>query len=212
MKNKIIISFLACLSILDISCSTNSTNPQPESNSAVFPNVIGDTWVYAVYDSLNSTADTLTVKVAGIVTTSDRRNLMVWTYSSKSGSNISYTVSYSDTLYVYSGKDTVYSYYDRNGTQLESKIAFPLQVGMQWQNNTTGLTDLSQVTQQQTVTVPAGSFQNSFLILRNKNGLNDYLTVNTWFKERTGIVKLYLNERGFAFRTFTWNLINFTVH
>lgn len=212
MKKQIIFSIIIIISIINLSCSNSSTNPQPLPNSAVFPNTLGDRWVYAVYDSLNSKQDTLTVQVSSILTTSGNKHLFVWTYTSNSGVNPNYSISGLDTAYYYSGQDTVYSYYDNKGTQIESKYAFPLQVGFQWKNNSTGLTDISQVTEQQTVNVPAGSFPNTFHILRNKNGLNDYITLNIWFKERTGIVKLYMHETGFVFRTFTWNLISYSVN
>ncbi len=212
MKKLMIISIFSSLLIINFSCSDSSTNPQPEPNTAVFPNTIGDTWVYAVYDSLNSTEDTLTVKVSSIVTALNSRNLMVWIYRANSGMNSNYTINNLDTAYVYSGNDTVYFYNNNAGSQFESKMVFPLQVGLQWGNAATGIVDTSQVVDQNSITVPAGTFQKTYHILRTKNGLNDYMTVNLWFTERVGIIKLFVTERGFAFRTFTWDLINYSVH
>ncbi len=211
-KKTIYLSILIYLIVLlQLSCSSNSTQPKPYNNSAVLPNYTGNTWVYAVYDSLNSTKDTITVQVAGVTHAPDNTLLMIWKYTSSSGDVSAYLPFSNDTSYVYSGQDTVYFFFDQKMHYINSKFAFPLEVGKEWSNNAVGISDTSEVTEKKQISTPVETFTNAFHIERNRNGLNDYISISYWFVNDVGFAKLYFKETGFSFRTFTWNLISYSV-
>jgi hypothetical protein len=196
------------------SCSSknNSTNPPAVSNTNTFPNSTGDKWTYAVYDSTSNVADTMTVTVTGSKSLPDGRKLEVWSFRSLAPNRASYLDYFGDSLFVYSGQDTVFLYSDNQGTTIHTDYVFPLSLGLAWANPLTGIIDSSSVTEKGTVTTPAGTFDNSYLIERFHTGLNDYVHSKVWFKDNVGIIKMDVDETGFLLSRFSCQLISYDVN
>lgn len=215
MKTQIYMAVMIFLSvILFQSCSNkNSVTPPPViMNSAVFPNSAGDTWTYEVYDSTTSTTDTMIVSVAGSKNLPDGKNLKIWLFRSTSGNRASYLSYFGDSLFVYSGPDTVYLYSDGTGTSVHTSYVFPMSVGSEWENHLAGIVDSSFVTEQNTITTPAGTFTNSFHIERLHAGLNDYIHSSVWFKNDIGLVEFDVDETGFVLDRFSCRLISYHIN
>lgn len=177
--------------------STGNISPQPV-NSSVFPNTVGDKWVYSVYDSLTNSTDTLTVEIVG--TNSGSTNATIWYFSSR---------IYNDSMIVKVNKDTVYFYEANNPTLIDHKIVFPLQVNKYWYSNMVGF-DSTIVRSKESVTVPADTYPDAYRLERKWGGLNVYGSSTTWFVNNVGIIKFYRKITGDYFITETWVLLSYT--
>ncbi len=193
--------FIILFAALLLSACENSTdNNPPEVNTGSFPNKVGDSWVYAVYDSLNSTVDTLTVNIVG-TTTGNGKDLTIWVRESN---------TYKDTLYVNVDNKTVYFYEDAFPNVADHIFVFPLEKGKIW-TNPDQVRDSSIVKDKEAVSVPADNFTDAFRIERNWGGFNVYGYSITWFVENIGIVKMYRRIQGFDNIKETWELLSYNV-
>ncbi len=80
---------------------------------------------------------------------------------------------------------------------INSKFAFPLEVGKEWSNNAVGISDTSEVTEKKQISTPVETFTNAFNIERDRNGLNDYIHISYWFVNDVGFAKLYFKRNRF---------------
>ncbi len=181
-------------------CENSTDNNPPEVNAGSFPNKVGDQWVYAVYDSLSASIDTLTVSIAD-TTRTNGKDLTIWVRKSH---------TYNDTLYVSVDKSTVNFYEDPNSDVVDHSIVFPLEVGKTWKNPNQA-PDSSIVKSKEPVSVPADDFPNAYMIERNWGGFNVHGHSITWFVDNVGIVKMYNLEQGFVYIKEDWELLSYNV-
>ncbi len=178
--------------------STENKNPLPV-NSDVFPNNVGDKWVYTVYDSLSNSYDTLTVDIVG-TTTGHNKTLKIWLYRSH---------IYNDSMFVNVSNDTVYFYQDSYANLTDHEFVFPLSVNKYWYN-TDLQSDSTIVKDKEAVTIPFGSYPDAYKLERRWGSFNVYGYSETWFVNNVGIVKMYRRILGFDNIKEIWELINFT--
>lgn len=181
-------------------CSNDQVGP-PSTVTTQFPLSIGSTWTYAIYDSIAQQADTVKVTAYKQLSTSSAGSTYLWTYQYRNRL---------DSVYVVTVADTVSYYYSSlaNGLPAAS-FAFPMEAGQPWHSYyySTSVTSAN-------ISVPAGSFANSFQIFEVPHEGNFYGGTTYWFAPNVGIVKEHMqwfvtvdNER----ENSTWQLLSYFI-
>lgn len=146
-----------------------------------FPNMIGNSWKYSVYDSLANELDTVNVNISGEKILPNSVVSKIWTYSGGNFTDTNYVAFYGDTLKVFKKDDLDYP---------TEQIVFPLIIGKVWNFNG----DTNRVKSIETVNVGAGNFNNAYHIFKKSIGLNFQLVEDLWVVPGVGIVKKNRNE------------------
>jgi hypothetical protein len=169
----------ASLSLYLASCENPVVLPPPPAESAVFPDTLGASWTYAKYTIPDSTYDTVVVSIAGTRVLDNGDTATVWIYRSLAGV---------DTELVTRNDDLVTRYvHDSTGFHLTAFYLFPLSVGKAWID--AFASDTSRVTAKESLTIPAGTFPETYWITRSYPGHPGYQWIETWFAPNVGIVK-----------------------
>ena len=178
---------------LTIACH-KSSNP---ASNAVFPNQVGDHWVYKYSPSGIPAADTGTVQVdiIGQTTLPDGETAKIWVTKYSNDTN------YPDTTLVVDSASTVKIYFNNICPYCTDKMPseskrynFPLQVSDEWipagyYNDTTRVLD------ELTLQVPAGDFPNTFQLSRTIGyATNSYTKDTIFITPGVGITKFLQNE------------------
>jgi hypothetical protein len=199
MKQYIPLSFIlgVSLAVFLLSCHDDTVKPDIQED---FPNSIGSSWEYFLYDSLTDRIDTVSVAITDTTTLPNDEQSTIWiyTYSDKT-----------DTTYVSISGDTVKLYYDVNALWNYRSYIFPLEVGNTWIG---GNGDSTIVVTSSAISVTAGEFQNGFLIETNLAGFNRWGTISSWFVPHIGPVRMHRKEFALGpFKNETWELLDYTL-
>ena len=190
MKNSKLIFFIL-VTILFIASSCIKEKDIPPID--YFPNEIGYTWVYNIYDSVAKKSDTLQISIIGSKNI-DGSDSKIWllTYPNKT-----------DTFFVSEKNDTVIF-----NTGIVRKVyVFPFFVNQIWDEYLASLTRKSEVIGIENISTEAGVFNNTYIISRFLAGYNYYLKEKVYFKPGVGIVKLYSFEYNLSAPEIkTWEL------
>jgi len=136
---------------------------------------VGDSWTYAVFDSLGNTLDTVSVTVES--PGADLRQFSsVWVFKG---------TSYHDTMYVVVENSSVMMFEDPRSLQTGATITFPLVEGASWGKSP----DSTVVYSATDVSVPAGTFDDAFRVDRHAVGFNYRLDSQRWIVPDIGIVQ-----------------------
>ena len=159
------------------SCSSN-TSALSSMKSAVaidqFPMAIGDSWTYAVYDSMNSTLDTVIVTIEN-PSSADRQFTGMWVFKGE---------TYRDTMYARIQDNSVMLYETPVSSQPSVTLVFPLAEGASWGKKP----DTTVVSSEVALDVPAGTFDDAFLVDRYAVSFNYRLYSKRWIVPDVGIV------------------------
>ena len=175
-----------------------------------FPNTIGSQWEYHVIDNLQIIdpnkpeikIDTVAASISGILTDPEFGEATIWRY------NINDSISVIRPVF-FSG-DTVYIYWnwinrDRIG------LVFPFNESDSWRTGGFLSGDETTVKEVITVRVPAGLFENVF-VLENKTRTTvstDSRTITIWFVPNLGPIKINLHEEhAQSVGDTTWTLVD----
>lgn len=200
----IILLLLFLLVIMNISCEKDD-NQQVD----YFPNKIGYQWTYLLTDNH---IDTIKVKVVAQGILPNGASANIWEYTYKSTSQ-----TYIDTIWVSHINNDV-RIYDNPSRFYTDQMPFerlhyilPLSVGKSWFTNVP-YGDTTKVLNQESVSVPVGSFTNVFRISKVRGYVTNSWTNDTiYFKEQIGLIKLNQNEfsLGPMIGNGIWELINY---
>lgn len=194
MKNLILLIIVIMSYLTFYSCneeSTTGTLPAVDD----FPNSRGTTWNYKVTDSLSNSSKDLMVLVGGKTNIASGEEVTVW------------QLSFPDTVdsnYVLLKQDTVKILENKENSILNIKLVFPLKIGSGWRGDY--VTDTFYVTSITQVALPAGNFNNVYVIERYYGGFNEYDRMTIWFVPGVGIIKLYKRDVGLNFQNETREL------
>ena len=161
-----------------------------------FPNTIGTSWTYAIFDSLGRQADTAVVTVAGQTIHAHYGPVTAWRTTYRNRTDSQYVRISGDTMTIYEDNDA-------------RSYIFPLSVGQQWSG--LFLVDTSTVTQRGNICVPAGTFQNGFKVESTVRGFNIRYRKSVWLVPRVGIVDIQVTFVGIGLETTTWTLLTYHV-
>ncbi|MEW6014731.1 MAG: hypothetical protein AB1690_05375 [Candidatus Zixiibacteriota bacterium] len=172
-----------------IACDDDSQKP-PEVNTWIFPNEVGDWWVYQVADSLSSAIDTIRVRIEGRDTLNNGDSVTVWVFSDGDEIDTSYLhIGYGflttdsgpviryDTVFIYAGKDL---------TSLSDIMIFPLRVGDFWM----GVMDRDtvRVVEKMRIQTRAGDF-DAYLVQTTRNQFENVINSKKWVVHHLGMAR-----------------------
>lgn len=185
--------------VLAASCTDFGSEPPllPAFNLSDFPYQLGNSWTYAVHDSLRNALDTLQINVVGRIP-----NMSVWIWREVRDTlvEIEYCSFSRDTM-------KISSHFD--GHWPRSTFVFPIEVGKKWTGSS--ITHGSVVIQYGPVTVPGGEYANAFLVKETYGDYNAMVEISCWMVPHVGIVWLHWQETNFGVTTknLSWELLVF---
>ena len=188
--------------LLISSCHKDTLKPNAQA-SEYFPNKVGDSWEYDVYDSSEVRGIpysnyprnyTVKINISGITKLVDGNDATIWEYNYPWGKELNYIRISGDTIKIY---DTVYSTTIRN-------LQFPREIYIvPFQNNQTWNGKLLQIDNYSVSTVSSitnnwNKFTDCFLISHHYVGPNIEYNDKYWFKPNIGLLKKYINQYNLA--------------
>ncbi len=164
-----------------------------------FPNIAGDYWEYDFLSSGLKIPQTILLEVTGDTTNKSGNQSNTW-LTKLNNPQSTYPLRYriiDTSLVVSDAKSAVfYPAPNPNAFQfyIKKQFKFPLVVNNYWLSNST-FGDTTKVLSVGSLTVPAGTFQNTFQLSNTQTYLNNASIKDTiWFTPNIGIVKFVQNE------------------
>jgi len=211
MKN-----ILFCFIILLITqgCEKNHNNSN-QNGSDVFPNKIGDTWVYLVNDTSYTFSNSatisqynMTISIIDSVQLPGAIKANRWVYTYPGGTDTNYVYQHGDTISF--AANTLSSFY------IARQYVIPLRLHNSWQyveNYFLGSLHNVTVDLVSTISVGGNHFENAYA-LRGIPGVPDnFFYIEEWIADYVGVVKRYFNNRGFTIgpnqHKTSWSLVSY---
>lgn len=169
-----------------------------------FPNEVGNHWRYTI-NTQPGYSEFIDVDIIGTKVLPGGQSSNVWIYKFSAATDTNYVVEDSPFVKIYEYRLPVY--YEK------MRYKLPLQVGDNWiipQN----YQDSTKVLASRSVTVPAGTFDGSFEILKTRVPVvNSWVHDSIWFKPKVGVVKLNQFEfsLGPVIGNGIWQLMEYTL-
>ncbi len=187
---KISLSYIAIfLIIFVISCKKDNPTVN-QSSSKQFPNQTGNYWKYSYLSPDSTESGILEVNIIGDQVFPDGNMAKVWVYRYP---------FITDTVYKIATASEVKEYNRLPATTDEMspsmRYFFPMQSGDQWDIAPGQYSDSVEVVSQLILTVPAGSFDTTFLLkMIGTHEIGNYWNKNQyWFTPHIGITRQHLN-------------------
>lgn len=188
---------------------TSCTKDNVTNDNSTFPNRIGNHWHYK-YTASGAATSYIDVDIIGQATLPDGQNAKIWAYK---------ILTYTDTTYVVSD-DQLVKIYDKPcwtcTTQMpyeRQRYVLPLQTGNTWFTNST-FGDTTKVITQSALTVPAGTFENTYELFKKRGYVTNSWTSNQiWLTPNVGLTKLNQGEYslGPVLGNGLWELDNYSL-
>lgn len=189
--------------------SCKKDNPGLVFSSKTFPNDIGDHWRYKyTYNGQNNSY--IDVDIINQKTLPNGQSALVWVYK---------ILSNTDTVLVTSNNDSTIIYENFCSTcpnptlYVRMKYFFPLQTGNIWFGDFIW-GDTTKVLNNNSLTVPAGTYTNTFELSKKIGYVVNSVTKNEiWFTPNVGLTKLnqYELNLGPVLGNGLWELDNYLV-
>lgn len=162
----------------------------------MFPNTVGNHWVYKYNDGINSN-QYIDVDIVGTTTLPNGQAATIWTSTLYDNTNQKFSL---DSSYVVVDNEKSIFYAPPCLPCIPSTIdekrryIFPLQVGNKWFTNVF-FGDTTKVLNENSLTVPAGTFINTFLLSRTIGYVvNTYTKDTVWLTPNIGMTKYIQNH------------------
>jgi hypothetical protein len=167
-----------------------------------FPNTVGDSWEYDVYDS-SVVRDhpnfprgyTVKLVVTGIQKLVDGKDATVWQYQYPWGNDTNFVRIIDDSIKVF---DAVYSREPRNLDFPRQMFLPPFQVGKRWDGKLLYI-DSSRVMNRSNIITPTQTFPDCFDIYHHYLGPNLEYNDHYWFKPNIGMTRISYNQYTLGF-------------
>ncbi len=173
----------------------------------LFPNKIGDNWHYMVKDTTlqgnldsGSTQYNVDVLIVDTVKWTNGITAAIWQYNYP---------GWTDSNYVFQTGDTM-RFMDRTNTYIVRQYIIPFATGSSWPY-IPGISNVT-VTGQGDITVGSNVFTSAWQIYGDAGMPDAIFTIDQWFKDNIGFVRLYLNPSGELILTKhiqDWSLISY---
>jgi hypothetical protein len=214
MKN-----ILICFTILVItySCKKRSTgnNNSNQNGSDIFPNKVGDTWIYLVNDTSYAFSNSatisqynMTISIIDSVQLPGAIKANRWVYTYPGGTDTNYVYQHGDTISF--AANTLPSLY------ILRQYVIPLRLHNSWQYvESYFIGSLHNVTVDSVSAIIVGEnhFENAYA-LRGIPGMPDnFFYIEEWIADHVGVVKKYFNNRGYTIgpdqHKTSWSLVSY---
>ncbi len=210
-----------CITLLCVfGCRKSNNNSGNQNATDIFPNKVGDTWVYLVNDTtvskFNGQSSTIaqynmTITIIGSVPLPESihginlpKNLEanIWVYNYP---------GVTDTNYVFQKNDTLF-FFDINqpSSSYSRKYIIPLSLHNSWQYTVGGFGEVN-VDSQVDINVEQNIFYNAFHIYGFGGVPDKGFSVEEWIENNVGIVKRYLKTEDISpvNRFIKWSLLGY---
>jgi hypothetical protein len=199
--------FYMGVALLLMAAGCNKSNNVNTGSSDVFPNTIGDSWHYLVKDmTVQGNLDSgsiqynVDVLIVSKVKWSNGITAAIWQFQYPGGI---------DSNFVYQTGDTL-RFMDRTNSYIVRQYIMPFVTGSSWPY----LPGISGVTVigQNDITVGNNIFTSAWQISGNAGIPDGIFTIDQWFKDNIGFVRLYLNPSGELIITRhiqDWSLVSY---
>lgn len=201
-----------CIILLLVSGCRKSidNNAGNQNRTDIFPNKVGDTWVYLVNDTSYSFQNpativqyNMTVSIIGSVQLSGSITANVWVYNYPGGTDTNYVFQHGDTISFTSNA--------RFYNEMVRQYIIPLRVHNSWQYSWNSIHDII-VDSQANIIVGQQHFENAFRVQGYPGRPDEIITVAEWIGDYVGIVKRYVNASGTTnpYKHLTsWSLVSY---
>jgi hypothetical protein len=199
------IYFGGILLLLIVSCKKSNT--QNWGSPDLFPNTIGDTWHYLVKDTTiqgsldsGSTQYNVDVLIVDTVSWSNGIAATIWQFKYP---------GWTDSNYVFQTGDTI-RFMDRTNSYIVRQYIVPFATGSSWPY-IPGFSNVT-VVDQSDITVGNNVITSAWQIYGNAGLPDATFTIDQWFKDNIGFVRLYLNPSGELIITKhiqDWSLVSY---
>jgi hypothetical protein len=195
-----------------VSCNKDRNN----ALDTVFPDKIGDQWIYKFTNGNSSSRQFIYVDIAGSSTLPDGRAAMIWNTSLHDSLN---NISLIGTEFVVANNEDII-FYEAPCQGCPDPVAlerrrykFPLRVKNEWFTSSI-FGDTTKVLSWGNITVPGGTFPNTFLLFKNIGYVtNSYTRDSIWLTPGIGMTRFYQNEfiLGLLPGNGVWELDSYTI-
>lgn len=162
----------------------------------MFPDAVGNHWVYKYNDGTNSNQH-IYVDIVGTTTLPNGQIATIWTSTLQYGTNQNFLI---DSSYVVVDKQKAIFYAPPclpcipSTIEEKKRYIFPLQVGNFWFTDAF-FGDTTKVLNNGSLTVPAGTFDSTFKLSRTIGYVTNSYTKDTiWLTSKIGMTKYYQNH------------------
>ena len=183
--------------MLIISCTKEKNQTSNTSSNQIFPNEVGNHWVYRYDDGDNNGKQFIFVDIVGITKLSNGQSATIWTSTLQDASNQKYLI---DSSYVVVDNERAVFYAPPCLTCTpqplyeKRRYVFPLQVGNLWYTDKF-FGDTTKVLNENSLTVPAGTFKNTFQLSKTIGYVTNSFTKDSiWLTPNIGMTKYYQHE------------------
>ena len=201
--------------LLLTACTKENNRTANSSSNQIFPDEVGNHWVYKYNDGLSNSQQYIYVDIVG-KTTLAGQSATIWTTTLQDASNTKYLI---DSSYVVVDNEKAVFYAPPCLTCTpqplyeKRRYVFPLQVGNLWFTDKF-FGDTTKVLNENSLIVPAGTFKNTFQLAKTVGYVTNSFTKDSiWLTPNIGMTKYYQDEYslGPIPGNGTWELANYNL-
>ncbi len=192
MKIKYYFTFF--LLVLITACSKEKNQNINTASNQTFPDKVGDHWVYKYDDLISNDMQYIYVDIVGTTTLPDGQSATIWTSTLQDKSNTKYLID--SSFVTVDGQKAVFyappclTCTDHTAYE-KRRYIFPLQVGNTWFTDKF-FGDTTRVLNKKSLTVPAGTFSNTFQLSKTVGYVTNSFTKDSiWITTNIGMTKYY---------------------
>ena len=210
---------LLSVTVIIISCKKALNQESTQNNIAYFPNTIGNNWRYKIFILVDSLPfGTMDVNIIKDTILQNNEMAKVWAFDFVSIATNRHSF---DTNYVVSTEQLVKIYAktcpgSSCGISVKQSYVLPLVVGNSWLwPFAPGWMDTTRILSQGSLTVPAGTFENTFNLFKIRpHAPNSDARNSIWLTPYVGMIQLNQFELnlGPVFGTGIWVLESYSLH
>jgi len=183
--------------LLITSCSKENNKPSNTSSNQMFPHAVGNHWVYKYDDGYSNGDQYIYVNIVDTGTLPDGQRATIWTTTLQDAANNKYLID-SSFVVVDDKKAVFYAAPCRTCIPQmfdeKRRYIFPLQVSNTWFTDKF-FGDTTKVLNENSLTVPAGTFDNTFQLSKIIGYVvNSFTKDSIWLTPNIGMTKYYQNE------------------
>lgn len=183
--------------MLIISCTKENNQTPNTSSNQIFPNEVGNHWVYKYDDADSNRKQFIIIDIVGTTTLPNGLSATIWTSTLQDASNQKYLI---DSSYVVVDKQKAVFYAPPCLTCTpqplyeKRKYVFPLQVGNKWFTSVSW-GDTTKVLSQEDIIVPAGTFHDTYKLSKIVGyEYETYTQDSIWLTPNIGMTRRFQNE------------------
>jgi hypothetical protein len=211
-KTRTMKNILICFIILVItySCKKGDTgnNNSNQNGSDIFPNKVGDTWVYLVNDTSGTVSQyNMTISIIDSIQLPGAIKANRWVYNYPGGTDTNYVYQHGDTIsFAANALPSLY---------IVRQYIIPLRLHNSWQYFGNYYMDpFHNVTVDSISTIVEGEnhFENAYEIRGIPGVPDNYFYLEEWVVDYVGVVNRYFNNQGHTIgpiRKTRWSLVSY---